>query len=295
MDLLDHRVVVALADELHFGRAATRLSLAQPALSKRLRRIEVELGAVLFERTRRRVELTAPGAALVPLSRRVISLATRAEEAARAAAAGELGRVTLGIVSSAVYDVLPRMMARARAEMPGVRVTIRETSSAPQVDALASGEIDVGITHELAEQQEIESRLLVSIPLLLAVPLEHRLATAPIVSLADASAEPFIIFPRAIAPTLHDRVVALCEAAGFSPLIEQEAATMQSITSLVAAGLGVAIVTETIAERTAGVRFLPLNSASAYAELRLIWRTDEASAAVVRFVDAALATGGANQ
>lgn len=299
MDLRRLRQFTAVAETLHFGRAAERLAMAQPPLSRGIRALEDELGVALFERDKKRVALTDAGLALLPEAKALLAAAERLAHTARTAAGGERGELTLAFVSIVDYSFLPRLLRRFTQTWPGVRVVLREATTDVQLQALARAEIDAGILlgplqdkglAGLGPESLVYQRLQAE-SLVLALPDGHpragRGASRSIrpVALGSLAHEPFISIPRQIAPRLHDAIISACSEAGFSPHIVQEAIQMQTIISLVSAGMGVALVPESLMTlKRPGVVYRRLRGArTAAVELGLAWRRDNPSGALKRF------------
>ncbi|WP_326794697.1 LysR substrate-binding domain-containing protein [Streptomyces sp. NBC_01808] len=244
MELRQLRYFVAVAEELHFGRAAGRLGIAQPALSQQIRKLETDLGVELLTRNRRRVALSPAGAAFLPEARETVARAARAARVARRTAAGELGRLALGFVGSATDELLPRAMPVLRARYPDLEVTLRESTSAEQVAALARGELDLGLLRPPSPLPAgLRTRLLTRERLVAALPVGHRLTRLPRLTAADLRGEPLVRFPRAEGAWMYDLITDYCRGdGGPPPEVAQEAVMMQTITALVAAGTGIALV-----------------------------------------------------
>jgi len=287
IDLRQIRRFVAVAEELHFGRAARRLGLSQPPLSMEIRALEREVGAALFTRTQRKVELTTAGATLLGEARRLLAQAEMAVTQTRRAARGEVGRLAIGFVSTADYSLLPPLIRRFRARQPDIALTLTEATGDRQLALLAAGELDLGLMIGAVAHGDLASRPVYREALIVALPIAHRLARrratglarrhAPVEAAALAD-DGLILFPRPLAPTLHDRVIGVCQQAGFTPRIAQEAVQMQTILGLVAAGLGIALVPACMANlRRAGVVYARLRRPGAAIETCAVWRRDEAS------------------
>ena len=283
MELRHLRYFVAVGDALNFGRAALALHIAQPPLSRAIRALEAELGASLFDRGTRGVRLTGAGSALLPEARRLLRDAEAFREGARQYAAGAAGTLSIGFVSTAAYNVLPRIVPAFRARRPGVRLALREATSDVQPAALASGELDVGFLIAGASDPALAYAPLHREPLIAALPARRRWpARVPLRSLARA---PFILFPREVAPELHDAIVALCRKSGFAPRIGQEAIQMQTIVSLVAGGMGVSLVPASLEHmRRDGVVYRPLAERGPRVEIGLAWRVADDSPLTRAFV-----------
>ncbi|WP_077002732.1 LysR family transcriptional regulator [Variovorax sp. KK3] len=256
IDLRAWRQFLAVAEELHFGRAAQRLHMTQPPVTQAIAQLEKTLGVLLFDRTRRRVALTPAAEALLPEVRELLARAQALPLRAQAAAAGEVGRVRLAFVSTIGFERLPTWVREFRQRCPEVALELVEATGDVQLDGFERGEIDAGLMlHSPGFGPAGLERLPVSHePLVLALPARHPLARAERPSLADALVEPLVIFPRRIVPSLHDAIFALYHAAGRTPRVAQEAIQMQTIVNLVWGGLGLAWVPESVTQfRRAGV------------------------------------------
>ena len=298
IDLRAWRQFVAVAEELHFGRAAQRLHMTQPPVTQAIAQLEKTLGIVLFDRTRRRVVLTPAGEALLPDVRDMLERAQALPARARAAAAGEVGRVRLAFVSTIGFERLPVWVREFRALCPEVALELVEATGDVQLEGFARGEIDAGLMlHSPGFAPPGLERLPVADePLVLALPAAHPLARADRLALADVLAEPLVLFPRRIVPSLHDAILGLYHAAGRSPIVAQEAIQMQTIVNLVWGGLGVAWVPESVTQfqRTGVVyraadAFAPTGRRQKAAplprcETSLVWPASADNAALDRFV-----------
>ncbi len=300
IDLRAWRQFVAVAEELHFGRAAARLHMTQPPVTQAIAQLEKTLGVMLFDRTRRRVALTPAGEALLPDVRELLARAQALPLRARAAAAGEVGRVRLAFVSTIGFETLPAWVREFRALCPQVALELVEATGDVQLEAFARGEIDAGLMlHSPGfAPPELERLAVASEPLVLALPAKHRLAKLHGLPLTDALAEPLVIFPRRIVPSLHDAISGLYQQAGRTPTIAQEAIQMQTIVNLVWGGIGVAWVPQSVTQfRRAGVVY---RGAEAFApgvgigrepvrlpacETSLVWPAKPVHPALARFVD----------
>jgi DNA-binding transcriptional LysR family regulator len=307
IDLRAWRQFVAVAEELHFGRAARRLHLTQPPVTQAIAQLERALEVRLFDRTQRRVALTAAGEALLPDVRDLLARAQSLPARARAAAAGEVGRVRLAFVSTIGFEHLPLWVRDFRALCPQVALELVEATGDVQLEAFSRGEIDAGLMlHSPGFAPPGLDRLAVAVePLVLALPEAHPLAAAARPALADVLAEPLVIFPRRILPSLHDAIHGLYHAAGRVPVVAQEAIQMQTIVNLVWGGLGVAWVPESVmrfrregvvyrgAKTFAGTREgkgggrttgAPRAVVLPECETSLVWPADRDNRALARFV-----------
>lgn len=238
------RQFVAVAEELHFGHAALRLHMTQPPLTQAIAQLEKLMGARLFDRTKRSVALTPAGAALLPEARDLLARAQALPAQARAAAGGEVGRLRLAFVSTVGYDLLPQWVRAFRERYPAVQLELIEATGDVQLQLLERGEIDAGfMLHSPGFEPPGLTRLLIaSEPLVVAMPEAHPLSATARVTLEKLLAEPLIIFPRRIVPSLFDAIFSMYHAVERSPQIAQEAIQMQTIVNLVSAGLGIAWV-----------------------------------------------------
>ncbi|MEV1173864.1 LysR family transcriptional regulator [Nonomuraea sp. NPDC049784] len=287
MNLQQLRYAVALAEELNFGRAALREGVRQPPFSQQIGRLEEELGVRLFDRTTRQVRLTPAGEAFVAEARVSLAHAELAAASARRAGRGEAGRLVIGFVGSATNVTLPRVLRRFRSRYPGVGVELRELTTAQQAEGLRQGLLDVGLLHAplAGPAAEVLSTQTVSRELLLAaLPRDHPLSRRTPLPASALAGEPFVLFPRRYGAGLHDQIMAVARAAGFEPRIVQEAVQMQTIVSLVAAGIGVSIVPESVARlRRGDVVFRPLSPATRVVTLDVTWRIGDSNPAVHNF------------
>lgn len=292
MDARQLRHFVTVAETLHFGRAAQRLSMTQPPLSQSIRALEDELGARLFVRTRRSVALSAFGEQWLPHVRAVLQGYDALGATARRLLAGELGRLEISFVSTADYSVLPELVRRFREGHPEVELALTEATSDVQIASLLDGRGDVGII--LPDGQEsmpgtLRYRRLESEPLVAAVPeawLEQRrlVPTRARLARSDVVASPLVLFPRHVAPLFYDKVVAYCSASGGQVAIAQHAIQMQTIVSLVSAGMGIALVPASLRRLArSGVRYLDLQDAPSL-EMGMVWRADRMSPVLDNFL-----------
>ena len=288
MELRHLRYFVAVAEELHFGKAAERLRIAQPPLSRQIRDLERELGTSLFVRGARRVELTPAGRAFLPEARLTLAQAERAQRTAQRAARGETGRLRVGFVDAATLSgILPEVLAFFRMHLPSIGLSLLEMDPPQQADALRDGRIDLGIVQSppADAEQWLRVESVFQDPLIAALPRGHRLASRSRIVVADLANEAFVLVPRPVAPTLYDDVIARCRAAGFSPRIVQEAIGWQTVLSLVTAGMGVALVPGSLgAQRQRAVVYRRVADLRTNMELLAIWKRDERSPVRERFV-----------
>jgi DNA-binding transcriptional LysR family regulator len=250
---------LATAQRLHFGHAAHHLGLTQPALTHQIQRLEHHVGAPLFTRTSRRVQLTPAGEALLPQARRLLAELDRAIVECRAVAAGGVGHLRLGSIGAALNSVTPDLVRGLLDAVPGLAVRLTQLDTPVQLAALRAGEIDLGVVRAAGPAAGIQTEDLFSEPMVLAVPAAHPLATATRVSASDLRDEPFILWPRDSSPVFHDQVFAWCREAGFRPAVAMEGGDIETQLGLVSAAIGVSPQPASFANlRRHGVRFRPL-------------------------------------
>src|SRR5260221_3808579 len=286
-DLRQLRHFVAVAERLHFGRAAAALHISQPPLSRSIRSLEARLGATLLARTRRRVELTPEGTRLLEEAKRILEQLERAVQEVGSMAGGDSGGLRLGFVSLADYGVLPGLLKRFKALRPGVALQLREMLSPEQAAALAAGELDFGLLlPPVAGAARLDHLVVQRERFLIALPAKHRLASDKgRLALAALAGEPFVTIPRQIAPRLYDIVAQIAAQAGISLNLAQEAIQMQTVVSLVSSGLGAAVVSASLAHLCPrGVVYRELADRHPKLDLWLAWRRGALDKASREFV-----------
>jgi len=290
MELRHLRYFVAVAEELHFGRAAARLRIAQPPLSRQIRDLERELGTPLFERVARGVELTPAGEAFLPEARLTLAQAERAQRTAQRAARGETGRLRVGFVEAATYSgVLPDVLGFFRMHLPNIGVSLFEMDAPEQAVAFRDGRIDLGILHSPPPDAERWLRVepVYTDPLVAAVQHGHRLAARARIALGDLADEPFALFPRTAGLALYDDIIARCRSAGFSPRVVQEAVGWHTLAALVGAGVGVSFVPRSLTRvERPDVVYRPVRDLSVEMTISAVWKKGERSPVRDRFVTA---------
>jgi len=280
------RQFVAVAEELHFSRAAKRLHMTQPPLSLAIRGLERELGAELFQRTQRRVGLSPAGAALLPQARRLLAEAEALPRLVQAAAAGLAGQLRLAFVSSIAYGPLPGWLSSFRETHADVALQLREATLDVQLAAFDADEIDAGFVLHApgAAPPGFAAWAALQEPLVLAMPQGHPAAALRRPGFARIAAEPLLIFPRPIAPSLYDAVLGFYRAHGATPHIAQEAIQMQTLVNLVSSGMGLAWVPASVMQlQRPGVVYRSLAGGALQCETSLVWR-EPAPPVVQRFV-----------
>ncbi|PID23226.1 LysR family transcriptional regulator [Sporosarcina sp. P3] len=237
MELRQLRYFIAVAEELNFSRAAERLHITQPPLSMQIQNLEKEMGILLFNRTNRRVELTAAGQHFYQDVVKIIDSLEGSIENAKRIHLGKLGSLRVGFVGSATYDILPAVLRVFRKQFPDVQVHISELSTAAQLEALRQNEIDVGVLRPPILDDTLHTEIVSIRPCVLAVPKQHPLLELEVVTLEDLKPYPFVLLSPKTWPGFYTEILGLCH-----PVIQQEALEFQTVIGLVAAGLGIAIV-----------------------------------------------------
>ncbi|MGQ0537635.1 MAG: LysR substrate-binding domain-containing protein [Gemmatimonadaceae bacterium] len=290
MELRHLRYFVAVAEELHFGRAAARIHIAQPALSQQIQQLERELGVVLLARSKRRVALTEPGRAFLGEARRTLAAAETAMNAARQAALGEIGSLSVGYVDLATWLVFPAILRKYRERYPTVHVTLTQLHREPQRDALLRGDLDVGFFSLREHDRGLTGERVALDPLVVALPSGHSAARRSRVPLALLAGEPWVLFPSDLKTSYVDLVLASCRAAGFEPRVAQEASQLQTLAGLVSAGVGVTLLPSSVAGAPrAGLVTRPLSGRAPKLPLHLIWRTGDLPPTAAQFLATARA------
>lgn len=234
---------LAVAEEQHFGRAARRLDMSQPPLTEQIQALEQALKVKLFERSRRGAQLTPVGAAILPAVRKFAEQLERLELAVREAVAGRAGLLTIGAITSAMFEELPPLIDRLKAKYPNLTVSIKEIDSADAVPALEAGDIDLAFARLEGELGgTIQTLPLTQDRLAVALPRQHPLAGGPRVRLASLADQDFVMFARRVSPVYFDSVVASCRSNGFSPRVLHEVRSVASQIAFVGCGQGIALV-----------------------------------------------------
>jgi DNA-binding transcriptional LysR family regulator len=291
MDLRHMRHFVAVAEELHFGRAALRLNMAQPPLSQSIQRLEADLGVSLFDRSRRGVELTDAGRAFLVEARRTLLQAELSRKMARRAAE-HADEVRISFIGPALYRFLPPLLVKFRATHPDVTMRLFEKASPEQMPGLLAGEFDVGfVTSGTEHLERCETMLVERAPFVAAVPADTALGRETSTTLARLADEDFISAPRKFA-SQHQDADAIFKSAGVVPRVTQEATQTNTTLSLVGVGLGCGIVAGTaVLRQPPNIAFLPITDMPSYLrwEMMMVWPPDHLSKAAAAFVELAKA------
>lgn len=276
---------LVVADELHVGRAAARLHLTQPSLSRQVAALERDVGVPLFTRTRRRFALSPAGEAFRVQAREAVRRADQAARDARRVHRGELGTLRVRFVQSATFDALPRLLGAFRRAYQEVTLDIEAMTTLRQVDALRDGHADVGMLRPPLPGSSLLTRVISRDPLVVALPAGHPLAGADALSLADLADERFVLYSRASGPSVRDTLVSHCLAAGFSPHVVQDAEDVQTIVSLVAAGVGVSLlIAPTPPTSPDAVVYRPVTDDVAPWDMAIAWSPDNDAPVLAHFL-----------
>ena len=247
MELRHLYYFLSVAEEQHFGRAAARLGIAQPPLSQQIQRLEATLGVQLFDRSQRRATLTAAGRALAARAPALLEAATALREDVLQAAHGRTGVLRVGVGASAALAIVPELIARFRAQHPGVVVRLDDSAWAPHGDRLRQRLIDVALLRDPVRLDGVRTAVVREERLLAVLPSAHRLAGRRTLRLADLRAEPFVLFARQTSPAFHDELYAAFARAGYVPDVVEVAKEWPTVAGMVAAGMGVTVAPESVA------------------------------------------------
>jgi DNA-binding transcriptional LysR family regulator len=290
-ELSQLRCFVVVAEELHFGRAAARLHMTQPPLSRQVQLLEHHVSARLFERTSRSVRLTGAGRSFLPEARTILRLAESSALAARRVAHGEAGNVTIGFTASSGYQFMPGLIATCRKRLPDVELTLKEMVTMEQIEALASDRLDIALLRPHVSNEDFESVCVVREPLMAALPASHPLASGRLPTLSDFDHAPFVMYSPLEARYFHDLVTGTFSRAAVHPKYTQYTSQIHSILALVRAGFGAALVPEAATSlRFEGVVFRQVRKAreALRAELHMAWKRGGDNPARQSVLDACL-------
>lgn len=284
MELRHLRYFVAVAEDMHFGHAAQRLHIVQPALSKQVAALERELGVELFTRAKQRIEFTPAGKAFFAEARDILQRADHAARTAKMTASGAIGSLDIGFIGHAMFSFLPPALREYRRRYPGVRFVLQELPSAVQVQELSDGRLDAGFVRP-SGHDELVSLLTVSREAyVVGLPEEHPLASGGLVDLAACADETFVLVSQTDAPMSFDGALAVCHSYGFTPAIIEQGSTPAARFGMVSAGVGVTIVPESSMRYPwPGIAFRPLTKRDVTVDLAFAWSTTNESAALRSF------------
>lgn len=273
MELRQLKHFVTLADELHFGRAAKRLHITQPPLSLSINQLETRIGFKLFDRDSKRVALTPAGAAFLPKARDLLKHLEQTHEFAQMLASGRAGRLEIGFTAGTLlYRGLASILADFTAANPDIQLSLREASSQDQCDLVRAGRLDAGFVNFSSPPPGLEGLIMMEEHFVACVPDSHRLAGKASISIDELRNEDFVMISEKAAHAYRNHVIALCDAAGFQPRITLDVVSLLSVVALVAHGLGVTILPESMSRsRLPGARFIRLRGSRLQASVHMVW------------------------
>jgi DNA-binding transcriptional LysR family regulator len=286
MEFRQLKYFIAVAEELNIGRAANRLHISQPPLTRQIQQLEEEFGTQLFLRTPRGVELTQAGELFLRDACNIRDLMEQAVERVREAGQGKRGKMDIGIFGSGILDVIPKLLHAFRARHPDVQIALHQMSKKEQIEALRQHRIIAAFNRMLAPLPDIASELVMIESIMVAVNENHPLAAKPAILLKELAGQPLILFPSGVRPSFIDKVCALCAGEGFEPQIAQEVGDAPTSVALVAAGFGLSLVPEAASSLSVpGVVYRRLaNAPDAVVDLSCIYRSDETSPLLLAFL-----------
>ncbi|MDJ0594098.1 MAG: LysR family transcriptional regulator [Pleurocapsa sp. MO_226.B13] len=284
MELRHLKYFVAVAEELHFGKAAAKVKITQPVISDQIRRLERELGVKLFFRTKRIVQLTEPGKILLEEARQILSRVEKAVVKVQKAERGELGSLIIGYTGPALYTLLPKIIKTFQNSYPQVELRLKEICTNEQVTALNAGDIEVGFLHPPVDGN-FEFISMMREKMVLALPEDHPLTSYTYVPINKLSDQSFILFPQKVGPHLYGHIFSMCQQAGFTPKVVQEVTPQPTMIGLVAAGIGVSFVSNSLQNlNRPGVVYRELDVATPELELVAAWKEDRVSSVLRKFL-----------
>jgi DNA-binding transcriptional LysR family regulator len=290
MDFRSLQCLIAVAEERHFGRAAKRLNLTQPALSQRIAALEAQIGHSLLVRGQGPIRPTDAGVAMIRRARVALANVEAAHLDARLAATGKLGRIKVGFTQIALYEFVPELIRRFRAEYPDVEIELNELNSPSQEQQIVDGRIDVGLVHPPLSFAELDSELLCEVKLVLALPSEWPQSGRRQLKLSACAEMPFLLAPRSVGPMFYDRIIAACRANGFSPRVVQEVTPMSTLIGLAASGIGAGFVARSLMSlQRPGAAYVRVSGNLPTLPIAVAWRRDSINPVIKRFIEIAAA------
>lgn len=287
MEFRHLKYFIAVSEEQNIGRAAKRLNISQPPLTRQIKQLEDELSVELFVRTPRGVELTPAGALFLEEARNIGSIIGQAKERTQRAARGEIGRLDVAIFGSAILDAIPKMLLAFKEAHPGVIVQLHQMGKTEQIEALRQRRIDVGFNRLLKPLDDITGEQILRERLLIAVNAHHRLAQDDSIPLEAIAGDPLILFPSRGRPNFIDKTISMCNEAGFFPTIAQEVGDAVTSVALVASGFGICLVPQSLTSvAIPGVVYKPIRDARDHwvVDLSCIYRSGSQPAILQAFL-----------
>ncbi len=286
MEFRHFRYFIMVAEEQNFSRAAERLNIAQPPLSQQIRDLEEELGFLLFDRSKRQLQLTQAGQWFLERAYRIFNQLETAKEEARKISQGQIGQLAIGYVNFAFYTLAIDIIKIFRSDFPNVKLVLRELLTSEQFAALPTSEIDLGIAIMPIKNENLAFEVISYDKFVIVLPENHPMADKPCLHLEDLANEQFIMMPRQVKSIFADKVWGMCQRAGFVPKVSQEIIQMSSGISMVAAGVGIGIMPACVQNSgTKGVVFKPVYSGAAEIDLAVVWRKSDTSPVLHAFLN----------
>lgn len=291
MDLRHLRYFIAVAEELHFTKAAKRLHIAQPPLSRQIRQLEEEIGVTLLQRTNRFMELTDAGRIFLEKAKQILRATDSAVVETQRAQRGEIGKLAVGFFEHTSYTLLPPILRAYRERFPTVEVQLRWFRVIDQIDALMRGDVDISFIRPVTDLDDISKESLLREPFVLALPNTHRLAEQDSVSVKDCVDEPLLNYAYSLAPDFHNMIIRMCALAGFVPKIAAEVGQVYTALGLVSSGAGIAFVPASVQRvRFDNVVYKPLSGRQPKGEVLLAWKQRNPSPLISAFIETAKQT-----
>ncbi|MEH1834538.1 MAG: LysR family transcriptional regulator [Nostoc sp.] len=286
MELRHLRYFIAVAEELHFSRAAERLHIAQPPLSQQIQQLEAQLEVELFQRkTKRQVQLTEAGQVFLQEAYQLLAQLEKAIELTQKTGRGEKGQLRIGFTSLVTYNLLPVILRRFREQFSEVELVLQELTTTQQEQALQEHHINVGFAHPPLEDNTLNQECIQQEALIVALLETHPLAEQQCISVRSLINENFIMFPRHLGFGLYDQIVSLCQQGNFNPKVTQEAIQMQTIIGLVSAGMGIAIAPSSLQNlQRVGVVYRTVEEKTPLVETAIVWREEDMTPVLREFL-----------
>ena len=286
MDFKQIRYFLALAIDLNFTRAADRLHISQPPLTRQIQQLEANLGVLLFERTTRGVALTQAGLVFLEEARKIVALTDQAKNKTRLTHQGQLGRLDIGIFGSATLNVIPTLLIELRKTHPDIKISLQNTTKIQQIEAVREKRLDIGFNRVFPEVTDLAVETVLVENLFVAMNKNHPLARRRVLVVKDLINQPLILFPNNVYPTFADKVVSLCRNEGFTPNVAHEVEDVMTCIALVSADLGLSVVpASAVGLQLPDVRYHLLRSANATVDLSCVYRKDNSSPVLKAFLD----------
>jgi DNA-binding transcriptional LysR family regulator len=294
MELRQLRYFVAVAEELHFGRAARRMNITQPPLSQQIIALERELEVQLFLRAGSGVQLTVAGSRFLEHARSVLRQVSQGVRSAQRAASGEIGELSIGFVGSLAFTYVPRVIQVFVRRYPDITLLLNELTIAEQIEALQDSRLQVGLLRPPVSAPELDSETLLTEPFIVAIPSDHALASLDEIPVHSLRGQPLIMVPSRFGLRYNSQVLSMFHRAGFNPTVAQEIRHLNAAIGLVSAGLGLTILPESLGVvQVPGVVYRPITGSQEGAEIGIAWRWGDPSPTVARFREVAREVVGA--